>query len=77
MIKAHYMAKHTTERPFECPECDFKAKTAYLLKNHRRTHGEPTYRCQFVFADGTQCPVTTKQPAGLRNHQLVHAKPPS
>ncbi|XP_023034178.1 zinc finger protein 62 homolog [Drosophila willistoni] len=42
----HIRSRHTTERPFECPQCHKKFATLSFLRNHTRLHtGQRPYKC--------------------------------
>ena len=63
-------AKGSLSRPFACPQCSYKAKTKYCLKDHELIHTrEKRYSCH-------ECPFKTTHLHFLNEHQLfTHSKP--
>lgn len=58
--------KHSGEKLFQCPECDFKTAWKISLTAHARTHAdERLYACD-------QCDFQTKFKCSLTKHLLTH-----
>ena len=61
----HVRIKHTSERNFPCPECEYKAKSKSNLEIHKYKHGEPSFQCKF-------CPTKCTNPTTIRLHEMTH-----
>lgn len=44
-LRNHLLYKHTTERHFACPECEYRTKTQATLQRHMETHSENVFMC--------------------------------
>ena len=62
----HRKYGHTTERPHQCPECDYKSKTRGVLLKHLKTHtDEKPFKC-------VQCSFSTRYKLNLKKHEHAH-----
>lgn len=66
-VKETHMAKHTSDKPFECKICPMKFKVQYRLKLHMRIHDEnrPTFSCDI-------CKKSFASKHTIRTHMKVH-----
>jgi len=65
--KEHMKSGHASDLPYVCEVCFKGFRKTYLLKQHKRYHGEKTFSCgscgeAFIFK------------ALLKRHELVHSK---
>ena len=68
-MKRHVQAKHTSEKPFKCNECDYSSTTASNLKTHvQAKHAfEKPFKCN-------ECDYSATTASNLKTHvQEKHA----
>ena len=62
----HTRYKHTKEKPFKCPDCDYRSVEMAHMRHHIRMHtGERPFQCQ-------HCSYASTDHFKLRRHMRVH-----